>query len=548
VFFLVYIGPLPFRPLYLPDETRYAEIPREMLATGDWLVPRLNGLRYFEKPVLSYWVTALSILSFGENRFAVRLPCALATGLSAMLLILTLRRSGHAISALIGAVVFLTSLEVYTLGVFNVPDALFSAFVTASMVCFYLAFHSGGRQAKRAWLCASGVACGLGFLSKGFLAFAIPAIALCPFLLWQKRWRDLFTLPWIPFLVALTIGLPWAIMIHLREPDYWRYFIFVEHFKRFASVDSNSLHHEPIWFLLPYLIGGAIPWTFAALPSVRGLCKVGWHDSLTRYALCWLLFPFLFLSCSEGKLGTYILPCFAPLSLLLAVGLSQSMKESEFHPFRATVWTCAAAVGMAAAVITTLPILNLASGPVFASDEAWKWSVGCAALVAWSVICVASGRAKSMKMSLGLFAIAPVALMLSAHFIVPKQAVKSRTPEAFIERYAGAIDPEDQIYSTNYLAPAVCWVLKRNDIGILQRGGELQYGLNYPDAKNRQIQIRELTKEINDRGCARGVVLMITDHDYSRYRKYLPEATRMEEVDGFVFVKYMDYLDTLRTF
>jgi len=80
-YFLVYIGPLPFRPLYLPDETRYAEIPREMLATGDWIVPRLNGLRYFEKPVFGYWVTGLSILCFAENQFAVRLPSALATGL-----------------------------------------------------------------------------------------------------------------------------------------------------------------------------------------------------------------------------------------------------------------------------------------------------------------------------------------------------------------------------------------------------------------------------------------------------------------------------------
>jgi hypothetical protein len=111
-FCLIYIAPLPVRPLYMVDETRYAEIPREMIATGDWVVPRLVGLRYFEKPVLGYWVTALSILSLGETRFALRLPSALAMGLSAMLLVLLLRRSGHAASALTGAIVFLTSLGV----------------------------------------------------------------------------------------------------------------------------------------------------------------------------------------------------------------------------------------------------------------------------------------------------------------------------------------------------------------------------------------------------------------------------------------------------
>jgi 4-amino-4-deoxy-L-arabinose transferase len=124
------------------------------------------------------------------------------------------------------------------------------------------------------------------------------------------------------------------------------------------------------------------------------------------------------------------------------------------------------------------------------------------------------------------------------HFILPKQATWSRSPEAFVARYAVAIDPEDQVYSTNYLAPAVCWVLKRADIRILGRGGELQYGLNYPDAKNRQIQISELAKQIDDRTRTRGIVLMITDHDYAIFRRYLPDATRTEGTDGFVFVKY----------
>ena len=151
-----------------------------------------------------------------------------------------------------------------------------------------------------------------------------------------------------------------------------------------------------------------------------------------------------------------------------------------------------------------------------------------------------------MATSFGLFAVAPVALMLCMHFILPKEITWSRSPEAYVHRYAEAIDPEDQIYSTNYLAPAVCWVLKRSDIGILQRGGELQNGLNYPDAKNRQIQISELAKQIDDRTRTRGIILMITDRDYSRYRKYLPEATRTEGADGFVFLKYVSSLETSR--
>jgi 4-amino-4-deoxy-L-arabinose transferase len=546
-YFLLYVAPLPFRPLFMPDETRYAEIPREMVATGDWIVPRLNGLRYFEKPVFGYWLTALSILCFGENRFAIRLPSALATGLSAMLLVFIFRRSGHASCALLGAAVFLTSLQVYTLGVMNLLDAVFSLFVTASLVCFYFAYQAYGSRARLEWLAASGVACGLGFLTKGFLAFVIPVVTIGPFLLWQKCRKELLTLPWIPLLVSVTIILPWAIMIHLREPDYWRHFIFVEHFSRFTATDIHSFHPQPFWILLPYLIGGAVPWTFATSAAIRGLRKVGWRDPLIRYALCWLLSPFLLLSASQGKLGTYILPCFAPLSLLLSVGLTQSMKKQDSRPFRVAAWTSAAISGSAVAVITAMSFVNLTSRPIFASDETWKWAAGSAALVAWCGISIASARAKRMAMGLGLFAVVPVALMLSANFILPKWATWSRTPEAFVARYVGAIGPEDRVYSTKSLAPAVGWVLKRNDIGILGGGGELQYGLNYPDAMNRQIRVPELLVQINDRARTGVIILMIDDQDYSDCREDLPEATRTDKADGFVFARYDRYLDTPKT-
>ena len=265
-----------------------------------------------------------------------------------------------------------------------------------------------------------------------------------------------------------------------------------------------------------------------------------------RYALCWLAFPFFLLSTSQGKLGTYVLPCFAPLSLLFALGLTHSPNVSGLKLFRTTALLCAAVFGLTAGVIAAVHFSNVTSGTLFASGETWKWIVASAALVASSAIYVVSARAKSMTTSLCFFAVAPVALMLSAHFIVPEQIVKSRVPETLIERCAGAIHPEDRIYSTNYLAPAVCWALKRTDIGIFGRGGELQYGLNYPDAKHRQIRnkhrqdrVSELAKEINNHMRTGSIFLMITDTDYSRYRTYLPEAQRIERDDAFVLLEYM---------
>jgi len=542
-YLLLYVVPLGFRPLFMPDETRYAEIPREMVATGDWVVPRLNGLRYFEKPVLGYWLSALSILCFGENRFAVRLPSAVATGLSAMLLALLVYRYGQASSLWLGAAVFLTSIQVYVLGVFNVLDPVFSLFVTASLVCFYFAFQTGSRRAKRVWLAAFGGACGLGFLTKGFLAFAIPAVTIGPFLLWQKRRKELFTLSWIPLLIALAIILPWAILIYLREPDYWRHFIFVEHFERFVTADKKSLHPEPFWFMLPFLIGGTFPWILAARAAIRGLREAVWQDPFIQYVLCWLIFPFLLLSASKGKLGTYILPCLAPLSLLLAIGLSQSVRGRDFKPFRAAAWTCAAVTGLVASVIIAITFLNLTSRPIFAPDEIWKGVFASAAMFAWCGISIVSARSKRMAIGLGFFAVAPIALILSLHFTLPKLVVQSRAPEAFVTRYRETVHPEDQVYSTNYLAPAVNWVLKRTDIRILEGGGELQYGLNYPDAAGRQIQIAELTRQIGDRKRSKEIILLVDDHRYSKLIKDLPEATRLEKANGFVFATFEPHMD-----
>ena len=184
--------------------------------------------------------------------------------------------------------------------------------------------------------------------------------------------------------------------------------------------------------------------------------------------------------------------------------------------------------------MTKVTRLRIKIRPIFASDEIWKRAAGSAALVAWCGISIASGRAKRMATGLGLFAVVSVALMLSTHFILPKWATWSRAPEAFVAQYRGAIGPEDQVYSTNYLAPCVGWVLKRNDIGILGRGGELQYGLNYPDAMNRQVRVPELVKQINDRGRTRVIILMIDGQLYSDYREDLPEATRTDKADGYI--------------
>ncbi len=192
LFVLLYMLPLGIRPMIIPDESRYAEIPREMIASGDWVVPHLNGLRYFEKPVMGYWLHALSLLLFGENAFGVRFPSALAAGISGMtVFVLTRYMLGYS-SGMPAAVIFLTCLEVFALGVFSVLDGILSMFITGAMTLFFMAYSETLILRKNILLALFGLLCGFAFLTKGFLAFAVPVITVVPFMIWEGRFKEVF--------------------------------------------------------------------------------------------------------------------------------------------------------------------------------------------------------------------------------------------------------------------------------------------------------------------------------------------------------------------
>ena len=284
LFMVAYILPLGIRPMVIPDETRYAEISREMLDTGDWIVPKLDGLRYFEKPVLGYWVKAISIKLFGENAFAIRLPSALAAGLSALLIFFLVRRfAGGLPNGLLASAAFLTCVEVFVVGILCVLDSLLSLFVTVAIISFYFAYMAENSRKKMIYLALFGIGCGLAFLTKGFIAFAVPFVTIVPFVLWDRQSKGLLKLSWIPILTFALVALPWCIMIYLRENDFWRYFFWEEHVRRFFSDDAQ--HAEPFWFFVLVLAGGALPWTAVFPVIVAGLKKTQLKDPFLRFRL-----------------------------------------------------------------------------------------------------------------------------------------------------------------------------------------------------------------------------------------------------------------------
>jgi 4-amino-4-deoxy-L-arabinose transferase len=519
----VYFLPLNRRPMTLPDETRYAEISREMVASGDWIVPRLDGLRYFEKPVLGYWLTAVSIKLFGEHAFSVRLPSAMATGFTAIALLLFIPKNvaryftGFVVNeyliAFLAAVILLTSVEVFAVGTFAVLDSPLSLFITLAMIFFFSAFTDSSTRRKNVFLILCGISCGAAFLIKGFVAVAIPVVSIIPFLVIEKRSRDIIRLGWVPLLSAILVVLPWAVLIHIREPDFWRYFVFVEHIQRFFAPLKGAQHPEPLWYFIPVVLLGFIPWTFIMPAAVTGLCEKNEQSPFMRFVLCWIIFPFIMLSLSKGKLGTYVLPLYPPLAIATSLGLVNYLNRNTAPLLRRGAFISAAFGIVILGMLVFGQQFGFKAKAIFAEDEKYKLALAIGAAAWWIVVASISAAIRHIFARFLIYAATPIIMMISVPFVLPNRMLHDEKylPEALIRRNMCRIGPESRIFSDAEDTPAICWQLKRSDVAIIGSGGELLYGLKYKDSKDRFISRTALLEKIRTDHSGRNILIEETD-------------------------------------
>jgi 4-amino-4-deoxy-L-arabinose transferase len=542
VFILVYLLPLGARPLFMPDETRYAEIPREMIASGNWVVPHLNGLLYFEKPVLGYWIHAAAQLVFGETRFAVRFPSALATGLSALLVLLLARaparvdprRSLGALAALI----FLTFLAVAGIGTFAVLDNLLSLFLTLALAGFFWASEAAaGSRRERGFLIVAGIGCGLAFLTKGFLALAVPALVVSSYLLWQKRWRDLLRMSWLPLLVALLVALPWSLAVHWQAPDFWNYFFWEEHVRRFFS--GTAQHKQPPWYFLAVLPAMVLPWTFLAPILWKGLRtsiqSSQQQQNLRRYAICWLILPLLFFSASRGKLMTYILPCLPALAILMAATFDRLGSTLSQKAFKVGALLAAGLWLLLLVALLILQLIGLNGVPLYSQPASWL--IGSVALICGIAGFIWSVRAGTAWKKLVIYSLAPLPFLMAAPVLMPDITLQKKAPEIFLEQMLPEIAATDRIVTDGGVVRAVCWSWKRNDLYLLS-AGELDYGIEQPEGLARKVDpaaLREMIKMEPGQ-----VVLVLKGSSFFKWQKELPTPAqiRQDGAEGIVVARF----------
>lgn len=494
-YILIYLLPLGVRPLSTPDETRYGEIPHEMITTGDWAVPHLVGLRYFEKPPLGYWLNAVSLKIFGENNFAVRLPTALAAGLSAWFIWLLLVRMGYARgTALTAAAIYLGMTEVLLVGTIAVLDTPFSLFLTGGMVLFYLGANDPERRRERAYWISSGIFFGLAFLTKGFLALVLPGMVLFVYAVLQKRYALLGKSLVVAAIAVMTI-LPWAIIIGLREADFWRYFIVEEHIRRF--LEPNAQHPEPFYFFILYFPAMAFPWVAFLPAAIAGLRQRAENTDFLRYLLLWFILPFIFFSISRGKLTTYILPVFAPLAAFIAMGIIHYLQAGKSRLF---------ALGVGINTLLLLILLAVVvhhqyyepDNMLFTNGESHKMHILIFCIVLTALLSFLPIFLKNMATRIGLIILTVIPLFAFMNLVVPHSTLAGLSPIAIIKQEKHLIKPQTMLISDSNVVRAVAWVLKRTDIYLLQKG-ELTYGLSYPDAKDRFLGPAGLEKLLQKR-------------------------------------------------
>ena len=325
----VYFSGLGAYGLLEPDEGRYSEIPREMIETGDFVTPRLNYVKYFEKPALHYWLTAASQKVFGETEFAGRFwPAVLALG-SVAVAWATSRRMHGGQAAYYSSAVLGASLLHFAIGRINIIDMTLSFFMTLSFAGLWFALKEDSRRGLM--LFYAGMA--LAVLSKGLVGVVLPGGVLVAYSLIT---RDISPLKRAinrrGIVLFLILTVPWFFEVCRRNPDFFRFFFIQEHFLRYATRMHGR--YEPAWFFIPILIVGFFPWAgllpgaiLSALP--RPLRALGREKRDELYLLLWFGVIFVFFSLSSSKLIPYIVPALPPMAMLMGSYLARCLDDED---------------------------------------------------------------------------------------------------------------------------------------------------------------------------------------------------------------------------
>ncbi|MBK5373381.1 lipid IV(A) 4-amino-4-deoxy-L-arabinosyltransferase [Pseudomonas sp. TH43] len=517
-FVLFYLLPLMSHGLWIPDETRYGQISQEMLLSGNWVAPHFMGIRYFEKPIAGYWMIAIGQAIFGDNLFGVRIASALSTGASVWLTYLMARRLWNSprISAACALLYMSFGLIAGQAGYANL-DPQFTLWVNLSLVAVWFAIDSRTPRARLGSWAMLGAACGMGLMTKGFLALLLPVLIAVPYMIWQRRFGELLRYGPVAVLVAALVSVPWALAVHYREPDFWRFFFWHEHIRRFAAGD-DAQHARPWWFYLPLLFASTLPWAVLLPATLVRTWREKRQPKIAFLAL-WFLLPLAFFSLSSGKLPTYIMPCLLPLALLMGHTVVSWLEQRNTRVLRLNgiINTVLASVALVALIYLQ------ASKEIYENTEMFSLSLVFIVLIGWII-----ANALQVMRPLTLWAMPALGIGLLIALLpaaMPAQIVNSKMPDQFIAEHQQALSETSSLLSNDLgAASALAWRLKRPQVDLYNTVGELKYGLDDPAMAARKVGMEDVGQwmtEARKKGSV-GVLMRVNSTQEAQELELLP--------------------------
>ena len=476
---IVWFGNLEVRKLVRPDEGRYAEIPREMVASGDWLTPRLNDLKYFEKPALQYWATATAFTAFGEHHWTARLWPALTGFLGVLFTAFAGARLWGRQAGIYAGLVCASSLLYVLIGHINTLDMGVSFFLNVGVLSLALAQRAPYAAATRNWMLVAWVSLGLAILSKGLIGAVLPGAAFVVYSVLFRdfaAWKKLHILKGL--LAMLLVTAPWFIWVSIVNPDFFDFFFIHEHWDRFFKSEHRRLG---VWYyFIPILLGGMLPWT---LVMFGALAQAWQREPIEgfqprRFLLVWIVLVFLFFSVSKSKLPSYILPIFPALALLIG-------EYATRMSARALLWCVAPLAALGAVVAGLAPqVVRFASDevPVALYEGYVPWLLGTGlVLLVGSLLAVRWAKGEHVASAVAAVAVAGLIagqLALTGHdSLAPASSSYYLAPK--IRPY---LKPGLPFYSIGMYEQTLPFYLRR-PLTLVEYKDEMTFGIGQEPAK-----------------------------------------------------------------
>jgi 4-amino-4-deoxy-L-arabinose transferase-like glycosyltransferase len=477
------------RALWEPDEGRYSEIPREMVLTGDYVTPRINGVKYFEKPPLFYWAQAGAIHVLGLNEWALRLWPALFALFGVLTVYVAGRRLFDRRTGLFAASVLATSLMYFYLGRTITLDMAVSVLLSAGLLAFLLGTRASPGPRRR-WLMWTFYVCAaLATLTKGLIGIVIPVIIIGTWMLLLHNWRVLQQM-YLPSGLALflIITAPWHILVSVANPEFPNFYFIHEHLLRFTT--RINQRYEPMWFFLPVLLVGWLPWVAFLGQALRFNLPSSWaarqEHSETLFLNLWAGLVFVFFSLSDSKLWPYILPMFPPVALLLGRYFAHAWTNEKLRGLRTGYW---AVLGMGialAAILSGEPRPGVGFAQAVEHDEVLGFYRYAGAVIA------AAGGIVSFLLGMARFRLAFISLILSsvAFLTVLGQGLplmdSENSSKTLALRLKPLLGPDTEVMSYHHYYEDLPVYLERR-VTVVDYKGELEFGAEHENVTGWMI-------------------------------------------------------------